>query len=65
MSIYRDFWENMFYIGDCYAIQLFIDGKCIQRIDSGTNGNYVYGISIIDDKLYVCDYSHYKIQIFK
>jgi len=66
MSIYRDIWENIFYIGDCWAIQLFTEnGKCIQRIDSGTYGNYVYGISIIDDKLYVCDYSHCKIQIFK
>jgi len=65
-SIYRDLLEEIFYVGDCYSVQLFIkEGKCIQRIDSGTCGNFVYGICVIYDQLYVCDYSSNLIRVFR
>jgi len=56
--------DEIFYIGDERSFQLFTkEGTCIQRIESGFS--YVYGVSIMDNHLYVCDSYNERIQIFK
>jgi len=70
-SIYYDIGEEIFYVGDVYNVQLITKwGMCLQKLDSQTYGNmmnqfyYVYGITINEDRLFVCDYDNYRIQIF-
>jgi len=65
-SIFYDKENEMFYIGCCRAVQLFNkEGKRLQELESGTHGNFVYSTCVMDDHLYVCDYTRKRIQIFK
>jgi len=71
-SIYYNLSEDLMYIGDNFSVQLFMkDGTCIQRLGDKINGNQmnqfnvVYGICVLDDRLYVSDYGHLRIQIFE
>jgi len=60
--------EQIFYIGDFYSVQLFqIDGRCIQRIRDIDHEEFrnVYGISVMDDQLWVCYLGNRRIQIFR
>jgi len=72
LSIYLNKLEELFYIGDYHCIQLFTkDGICLQRINEDAYGdatnlsNAIYGICIMDDRLYVSDVDNKRIQIFK
>jgi len=69
--IYNDILNKIFYIGDNFCVQLFLkDGICIQRIGDKENGDhgdqfrYVYGVCVMDDRLYVCDTGNSRIQSF-
>jgi len=65
-------YENIFYVGDNYMVQLFTsDGFCIQRLGSKVVGDKMnqfrlaYGICCLGDRLYVSDFTNRRIQIFK
>jgi len=62
-SIYYHDFEEIFYIGDYNSIQLWTNDMCIQRFNSP--GSQIYGICVIDDRLYVSDYNNKRVQIFK
>jgi len=71
-SIYYNVLEEMFYIGDSYSVQLFRkDNTCIQRLGDTTDGNKmnqfynVWGLSVVNDQLYVSDFNNKRIQIFR
>jgi len=72
-SIYYSKFDNMFYIGDNYTVQIFIkiENQRIQRIGGTTHGKKmkefsgVYGISVINDRLYVSDCDNRRIQLFR
>jgi len=71
-SIYHNLFENIFYVGDSYSLQLFTqEGTCLQRIGDKCNGNKmnqfsgVFGVCVIDDQLFVSDYNNRRIQIFR
>jgi len=70
--IYHDLSQNIFYVGDCYSVQLFKpDGACVQRLGGYEEGNnmnqfhWVYGICLMDDELYVSDQKNKRIQIYR
>jgi len=55
-----------------YSVQLFrSDGVCIQRLGDKVYGkkmnqfDVVFGISVMNDRLYVSDFGNDRIQIFK
>jgi len=69
-SIY--FYSEIFYVGDYYFVQLFTkDNIVVHRIGTPSHGDQmnqfyaVYGICIIDDRLYVSDFFNNRIQIFR
>jgi len=71
-SIHYDTDEYLFYVGDYYSVQLFtVDNVCIQRIGGRSGGDsmneffLVYGICVIENRLYVSDLNNKRIQIFK
>jgi len=72
-SIYNYLSEELIYVGDYKSVQLFRkeDGICIQRIGDKKLGNQmsqfwdVYGICVMDDRLYISDFHNRRIQIFK
>jgi len=72
-SIYYDCGEDIIYVGDISSVQLLTkeDGICFQRIGSRRIGklmnefNCVYGIWIMDNRLYVSDHGNKRILIFK
>jgi len=60
--------EGIFYVGDRVSVQLFWrDGRCIQRLGGNSFGalDWVYGICVIDEKLYVSDSQNQRILIFQ
>jgi len=65
--IYYDLSEEIFYIADDQSIQLFTrDHLCFQRLllDSTKDRVKVNSLCVIDDRLYVCDLSKNRLQIF-
>jgi len=67
LSIFNDIYNQIFYIGDYYRLRLYTkDGICRQVIGNkeGTF-DYVRGTSYLNDCLFVSDYGHRKIHIFK
>jgi len=71
-SIYNHLSEEIFYIGDVCSVQMFTkEGICIQRLGDKEYGNkrnqfnYVDGLCLINDRLYVSDTNNQRIQIFK
>jgi len=67
LSIYNDWADEIFYIGDYYSLQLFTkEGICIQKFGAkeGNKMDSVRGAAILDDRLFVCDYENQGIQIF-
>jgi len=72
-SIYHNIFDDVFYIGDRYSIQLFAcDGKMfIQRLGSDKESrnegdfDHAWGICAISDKLYISDRENKRIQMFK
>jgi len=63
--------DNIFYIGDECSVQLFTKvGFCRQRLGDtrvGANMNqfsYVFGITLMNNELYISDYSNNRVQIF-
>jgi len=64
-SIYRDI-EDMFYIGDSTSVQVFTsDGKCLQRIGQENDLKEIFGICVVDDRLFISDRLNRRILIFK
>jgi len=64
-------YQEVFYIGDAYSVQLFDDnGNFLQKIGKTKNGeksgefDYVCGICVVKDRMYVCDSNNKRIQIF-
>jgi len=64
--------EEVLYVGDSFSVQMFTkEGKCIQRLGDKVTGNnmkqfnYVYGMCILNDRLYVSDGWNQRIQVFK
>jgi len=64
--------DDRLYIGDTKSIQIFTkDGKCTQRLGDKENGNqkgqfdYIRGICIYKEKLYICDFENSRIQVFR
>jgi len=62
----------MFYIGDHKSVSLYeSNGKCLQRIGTEVNGsgmnqfNYVYGICLCNEELYVSDAGNRRVQVFQ
>jgi len=71
-SIYNYLPEDIIYVGDDCSVQLFKkDGVCIQRLGGDIRGNQmhqfdvVFGMCVLDDRLYVSDNYNNRIQIFK
>jgi len=69
-SIFYHIEEEIFYVGDQNSIQLFTkDNFCLQRIGDFTTGkeqfqfNYISGLCIVDERLFVCDSNNSIIQI--
>jgi len=70
--IFNDELEEIFYIGDNFRVQWFTkDGVYLQHLGGNDTGskmnefNVIYGVSLMDDRLYVCDRYNERIQIFK
>jgi len=66
------FYENILYVGDKYCVQLFTcDGIFLQRIGGDEVGkeeglfNWIKGICVVEDKLYVSDCFNDRVQVFK
>jgi len=71
-SIYYDLPEDLVYIGDLSSVQSFRkDGSCIQRLGDKEHGIkmnqfiMVFGICVMDDRLYISDNDNKRTQIFK
>jgi len=71
-SIYYHSSEDLLYVGSRINVQLFRkDGVCIQRLGDKEVGHqmnqfmWVFGICIMDDRLYISDKNNKRIQIFK
>jgi len=71
-SIYYYKDDSLFYIGDRRSVQLYTrEGTRVQRLGEGDFGfgmhefNLVYGIAIMEDKLFISDSSNKRVQIFK
>jgi len=71
-SIYDNFSDDLIYVGDRISVQLFRkDGVCVQRLGDIIYGKQmnqfksVYGICVLDERLYVSDGGNKRIQIFK
>jgi len=71
-GIYNHLPEDIIYVGDASSVQLFSkDGVCIQRLGEEFYGskmkqfNWVNGICVMNDRLYVSDCDNRRIQIFK
>jgi len=70
LSIYLD-TSDLIYVGDNVGVQIFtLDGLFFQRLGGKKKGNTmtefngVYGISILDETLYISDYYNNRILIF-
>jgi len=66
--IYYHLVEEMFYIGDDTSAQVFSkNGVCVQRIgeESPRMFGCVFGVSVIDDQLFVSEYALGRIHVFK
>jgi len=66
------FYENILHVGDKYCVQLFTcDGIFLQRIGGDEVGkeeglfNWIKGICVVEDKLYVSDCFNDRVQVFK
>jgi len=71
ISIYNHVSEDLIYVGDRISVQLFRKSACIQRLGDNKYGRQitsfraVYGICVVDDRLYVSDSNNLRILIFK
>jgi len=65
--IHNDASEELFYIGDRFCVQIWEkNGICLQRIDDGGfEFSWIYGVCVMNDRLYVSDDRNGQIQIFK
>jgi len=66
--IFHDLYDEMFYIGDNFTVQMFSkDGKCLQKLGGRAQGLFdcACGICVLDDKLYVSDCFGMRIVIFR
>jgi len=71
-SIYNYLLESLIYVGDRLSVQIFWkDGVCLQRLGDDNVGskmnqfNGVFGICVVDDRLYVSDFRNERIQVFQ
>jgi len=61
-------FQKFFFIGDHARVQLLNrDGIVIQRIGRAGSGDFylVYGIYVMEDRLYVSDNGSHRLQIFR
>jgi len=64
-SIYHHLSEDLIYVGDGLCVQLLSkDGVCLQRLYHATN-DPIYGICVMDDRLYLSDSDNQRIRIFE
>jgi len=65
-SIYSELFENLIYIGDSASVQSYLKTnptKFIQRITNRCSSALF--ISVMNDRLYICDCGHTRIQVFE
>jgi len=64
--------DHLFYIGDSLSIQIITsDGLCQQRLGDSMRGgmmhqfSYVYGVCVVNDRLYASDCNNRRIQVYQ
>jgi len=70
-AIYHYFIEDVICIGDNDTVQIWTkDGVCLQRLGEAITGttypfSCVYGMCIMNNRLYITDGENHRIQIFE
>jgi len=67
-SIYYCVLSETIYVGDNHSVQIYTrNGICRQRLGGSKECelNWVYGMCVFNDQLYVCDRNHHRVQVFR